>query len=60
MNELREIAANRKEPTLVDRLRAEAVNWSATCGALFDEAADEIDRLRSAAVKSVDILNRNL
>ena len=33
--------------TLLERLRAEAVNWSATCGGLFDEAADEIERLES-------------
>lgn len=44
---LREIAANRKVPTLVERLRSEAANWSATCGPLFDEAANEIERLRS-------------
>lgn len=42
---LREIAAAPKPPTLLSRLRREAVNWSATCGDLFDEAADEIERL---------------
>ena len=33
---------------IVERLRAEAVNWSATCGDLFAEAADEIKRLRKS------------
>lgn len=39
---------------LVERLRSEAVNWSATCGDLFDEAADEIERLRAALQQIVD------
>lgn len=29
---------------LIARLRSEAVNWSATCGELFDEAADALER----------------
>lgn len=46
---LREIAAQKKAaPTLLERLRSEAVNWSATCGDLFGEAADEIERLQTA------------
>lgn len=32
---------------LVARLRRDAVKWSATCGDLFEEAADEIDELIS-------------
>lgn len=32
---------------LIERLRSEAVNWSATCGDLFGEAADEIERLKA-------------
>jgi hypothetical protein len=31
---------------IIGRLRSEAVNWSATCGDLFGEAADEIERLQ--------------
>lgn len=43
---LRQIAEERKTaPTLLERLRSEAVNWSASCGDLFGEAADEIERL---------------
>jgi len=33
-------------PDLLERARSEAVNWSATCGRLFDELADEIERQR--------------
>lgn len=44
---LREIAAAKSSPPgLIERLRSESVNWSASCGELFGEAADEIDRLR--------------
>jgi len=32
-------------PDLLERARSEAINWSATCGRLFDELADEIERL---------------
>jgi hypothetical protein len=32
---------------IVPELRSEAANWSATCGGLFDRAADEIVRLRT-------------
>lgn len=34
---------------IVERLRSEAANWSATCGDLFGEAADEIERSRKEA-----------
>jgi hypothetical protein len=40
-----------REVALVERLRSEAVNWSATCGDLFDEAADEIERLRTTTAQ---------
>lgn len=43
---LREIAMETNEPTLLERLRSEAVNWSSSCGDLFNEAADEIERLQ--------------
>lgn len=39
---------------LIARLRREAVNWSASCGGLFDEAADEIGALR-AKLKGIEI-----
>ncbi len=39
---------------LLDRLDSEAVNWSATCGDLFGEAAAEIRRLRAALRKIAD------
>lgn len=47
--ELRALAARMKSatPPLLERLRSEAVNWSATCGDLFNEAADEIERLQA-------------
>ena len=32
-------------PDLLERARSEAINWSATWGRLFDELADEIERL---------------
>jgi len=38
---LREIGQRNK---LVSRLRLQAVNYSSTCGDLFDEAADAIER----------------
>lgn len=47
--DLRALAARLKAtPSLIERLRSEAVNWSATCGDLFGEAADEIERQRAA------------
>jgi hypothetical protein len=33
---------------LMERLRSEAVNWSASCGDLFNEAADRIEALEAA------------
>lgn len=43
-------------PVLIERLRSEAVNWSATCGDLFGEAADTIEELLAAAKLAVDAL----
>jgi hypothetical protein len=40
---------------LMERLRSEAVNWSASCGHLFDEAADRIEALEAALHKIDDI-----
>jgi len=48
-SELRKIAKARIEKdALVGRLRREAVNWSASCGKLFGEAADRIMVLEAA------------
>lgn len=46
------------KPDLMDRLRSEAINWSATCGDLFDEARTEILRLRAEREKMVRALER--
>jgi hypothetical protein len=43
----RESVAKEASMTLVQRLRSEAVNWSRSCGGLFDEAADEIEKLEN-------------
>ena len=36
---------------LMKNLRSEAVNWSASCGKLFDEAADRIEALEAALIQ---------
>lgn len=43
---------------IVERLRSEAANWSATCGDLFGEAADDIERLDAVVVKQAAEIER--
>ena len=45
----------RQMSDIVERLRSEAVNWSASCGHLFDEAADRIEVVEKALLMIADI-----